>query len=361
MACNNSPLLCGRTYNSVTHLGAHDSAFLRDTQELNAIAGDQFFNATLALSAGVRLLQAQVHLLNGTLYLCHTSCGLLNAGPLETWLALIGRWMDGHPHDVVTLLLVNSDRQAAATFGRIFQQAGLSKYGYSPGGAGGGKSTTTAGSKVGGAWPTLQSMITANTRLVTFIASITADAAHPYLLSEFDHVFETPYMITNLAQFGNCSLDRPSGVGTAAAAVRAGMLPLMNHFAYAKVSSSIQIPDVSDIDVTNSADTTGTGTATSGTLGAQARLCTSQWGGTKPTFLLVDFFNRGPAIDTADSLNGLTSATTTGRQVSREMMQGTANRASSGAASAKTVADASALWRNTVYCAWTLTMGMLLA
>lgn len=345
MVCNNSPLLCGRSYNSVTHLGAHDSAFLRNTQELNAIAGDQFFNATLALSAGVRLLQAQVHLLNGTLFLCHTSCGLLNAGLLETWLGLIGRWMDANPHDVVTLLLVNSDHQAAAMFGRIFQQIGLSKYGYAH----------SAGQGAG--WPTLQNMIAANTRLVTFIAAVTADASYPYLLNEFEHIFETPYMITNLVQFSNCSLDRPPSAGSATAALRQGMLPLLNHFAYAKVSSSIQIPDVSDIDVTNSPDTTGTGSSSgggggggiSGTLGAQARLCTTQWGGTKPTFLLVDFFNRGPAISTADNLNGLTAATTVGRTVTQEMQQGPASR-SSGTSVVVDV-DTFFVWRTAVLAA----------
>ncbi|CAK7227311.1 hypothetical protein SCUCBS95973_006500 [Sporothrix curviconia] len=347
MACNNSPLLCSRPYNSVTHLGAHDSAFLRNTQELNAIAGDQYFNATMALSAGVRLLQAQVHLLNGTLYLCHTGCGLLNAGALETWLTAVAGWMDSNPHDVVTLLLVNSDHQPAAAFGRVFQQAGLAKYGYV-------RPATAAAAARNAGWPTLQTMITANTRLVTFIASLPAATSenaaaasnYPYLLNEFDHVFETPYMVTSLAQFSNCSLDRPPAAGPAAAALRAGMLPLMNHFAYAKVSSSIQIPDVSDIDITNSPDTTGTGSGggISGTLGTQAALCTAQWGGTKPTFLLVDFFNRGPAISTADRLNGLTAATTVGRTITKEMQPGAAARASSDAVVA-VAADASLVWR----------------
>ncbi|KAL1899465.1 hypothetical protein Sste5346_002863 [Sporothrix stenoceras] len=173
-------------------------------------------------------------------------------------------------------------------------------------------------------------MIAANTRLVTFIASVAVDANYPYLLNEFDHVFETPYMVTNLIQFSNCSLDRPPSAGSASAALRVGMLPLLNHFAYAKVSSSIQIPDVSDIDITNSPDTTGTGSGNgrgiSGTLGAQAQLCTTQWGGTKPTFLLVDFFNRGPAITTADNLNGLAAASVVGRTVTDEMKQGPAKK-----------------------------------
>lgn len=41
VACNNSPDLCGRSYANVTHLGAHDSAFLRDASTGYSQAGNQ--------------------------------------------------------------------------------------------------------------------------------------------------------------------------------------------------------------------------------------------------------------------------------------------------------------------------------
>jgi hypothetical protein len=116
-ACNNSPLLCNRNYNNITHLGAHDSAFLRDSSTSFSTSGNQFYNATIALSAGVRMLQAQVHNLNGTLELCHTSCSLLDGGSLLTFLTAIKTWMDVNPNEIVTLLLVNSDDEDASTFG----------------------------------------------------------------------------------------------------------------------------------------------------------------------------------------------------------------------------------------------------
>jgi hypothetical protein len=40
-ACNNSPDLCSKTYGEITHLGAHDSPFLRDSSTSNSVAGDQ--------------------------------------------------------------------------------------------------------------------------------------------------------------------------------------------------------------------------------------------------------------------------------------------------------------------------------
>ncbi|KAJ8132394.1 hypothetical protein O1611_g1225 [Lasiodiplodia mahajangana] len=235
VACNNSPSLCDRSYSNITHMGAHDSSFLRDASTGNSVAGTQYYNATVALDAGIRLLQLQVHDLNGTIEMCHTLCSLLDAGSLEDWLVDIKYWMDNNPNEVVTLLIVNSDSKTAAEFGSVFESSGISEYGYTPSSSG---------------WPTLQTMIDAKTRLVTFIASITTSSTYPYLLSEFDYVFETAYEITSLSGF-NCTLDRPTSQSSAASALSAGLLPLMNHFAYKDLGSSIMIPDVDDITTTN--------------------------------------------------------------------------------------------------------------
>lgn len=285
-ACNNSPDLCSKSYSEVTHMGAHDSSFLRDASTDNSIAGTQYFNATMALDAGFRLLQAQTQNKNGAVQLCHTSCDLLDAGPLGGWLGDIKTWMDGHPDEVVTLLLVNGGNQDAAAFGSVFQGAGLDKYGYTP---------------TGNGWPTLQEMISSNKRLVTFIASITANQAYPYLLPEFQHVFETHYEVTSLSGF-NCTLDRPPSAGTASAALSQGLLPLMNHFAYNALGGSIMVPNAGDIDTTNSPSTSETGA-----LGRHAQTCQGEWA-RAPSFILVDFWNRGPAIETADKLNGVQAA-----------------------------------------------------
>lgn len=270
-------------------MGAHDSAFLRDASTDNSVAGNQYFNATVALSAGIRLLQAQVHNENGTLRLCHTSCDVLDAGTLEAWLGKVKYWIDENPNEVVTILLVNSDDVDASDFGSAFESSGISDYGYTP-------SSTTATSD----WPTLQTMIDAGTRLVTFIASITYDSTYPYLLSEFEYVFETAYEVTSLSGF-NCTLDRPSSASSASSAISAGMLPLMNHFAYSALSASILIPDVSDIATTNSPST-----STTGALGTEAEQCAGEWG-INPVFVLVDFYDQGPSIDTADNLNAITA------------------------------------------------------
>jgi len=240
------------------------------------------------------VLQGQVHAKNGQLNLCHTACGALDAGTLQNWLSAIKFWMDRNPYDVVTLILSNPENQDVSIFGRAFEASGIARYGYRPPSA----SAMTS-------WPTLQAMIQANARLVTFIASAAPSAQYPYLLPEFQYVFETPYLVTGPSGFG-CALDRPQSAGSAAAALRRGFLPLLNHFSYASLSSSIQVPDVTHIDTTNSPSTT-----TQGALGWHARSCAAQWG-VQPVFVLVDFWDKGPAIATADSLNGISAVGRTG-------------------------------------------------
>ncbi|KAH6669017.1 PLC-like phosphodiesterase [Halenospora varia] len=316
-ACNNSPLLCNRNYNNITHMGAHDSAFLRDSSTSFSTAGNQFYNATVALSAGIRLLQAQVHLSNGALQLCHTSCALLDGGSLQTFLTAIKTWMDANPNEVVTLLLVNSDTQSVSSFGSVFSSSGISTYGYTP-------SSTTGPITT---WPTLQTLISANTRLVTFVTNISYDSSVPYLMPEFNYVFETAFGVTTAANF-TCALDRPSSLSSSASAVSAGYLGLLNHFLDSEILG-FTIPNVDALSTTNSAATN-----TSGTAGTHGETCNSEWG-VKPAFILVDFFNVGPAIDTADALNGISGKTTGRTSVSTaQLVQTTsgAERKSAGGA-----------------------------
>jgi hypothetical protein len=98
-ACNNSPLLCDKSYGDVVHLGAHDSAFVRNASTGNTLSGNQYYDIEDALSYGVRLLSAQAHDLNGALELCHTSCDLLDAGSLESWLSTVTGWLDSNPNE----------------------------------------------------------------------------------------------------------------------------------------------------------------------------------------------------------------------------------------------------------------------
>lgn len=284
-ACNNSPELCSRQYNNITHLGAHDSPFLRDETTSFSTSGNQFYNTTVQLEAGVRLLSAQVHSSNGSLRLCHSSCDLLDAGTLRNWLGEVKGFMDANPNEVVTILLVNSDDASASDLAAEYEAAGVDSYSYVP-------SSASASST----WPTLQSLISSNTRLVNFVASLDGNTAAPYLLDEFTHVFENAYENSELSDF-SCTPDRPTGLSSGSVG---GRMALMNHFLYLNQAFGIQSPNVGNITTTNAP-----GNST-GMLGMHLGQCSREYG-TQPTFVLVDFFNVGPAIQAVDSVNGVTN------------------------------------------------------
>ncbi|KAL1997077.1 hypothetical protein VTN49DRAFT_7942 [Thermomyces lanuginosus] len=291
VACNNSPSLCDKSYGEITHLGAHDSPFVRDESTDFSTSGNQFYNTTVQLSAGVRLVTGQVHKENNELHMCHTSCELLDAGTLESWLKEIKAWLDDNPNDVVTVLLVNSDNVDAATLGASFEAAEIADYAYTPSAPDGSQS-----------WPTLQELIDANTRLMAFVASLSSDSSVPYLMNEFDYIFETPFENTAPSNF-SCQPDRPKSLrGDLSGALASGRLPLVNHFLYSDAGLGIQVPNVDAIDTTN-------GDSGEGNLEEAATTCQEEYSGRQPTFLLVDFFDKGSTFTVLDKLNNVTDAT----------------------------------------------------
>lgn len=148
-------------------------------------------------------------------------------------------------------------------------------------------------------------MIDDGTRLVTFVTAVDSSTAETsYLLDEWSYIWETPYDVTSASNF-SCTPDRPDAVkGNVATALQSGKLPFMNHFLYQTsviVDIDIESPNASYVGTTN-APSGGTGN-----LGDAASTCKEQYGGRQPTFILVDFFNEGPALDTVDKLNNVTS------------------------------------------------------
>ncbi|KAK3676983.1 hypothetical protein LTR78_003188 [Recurvomyces mirabilis] len=312
-ACNNSPSLCSRAYDNITHLGAHDSPFIRDASNGYDVSGNQYLNTTAQLSAGVRLLSAQVQTNSsaGTLNVCHTSCSLLDAGRLRDWLSEVNTWLTINPNEVVTILLVNGASATASDLAAEYEAAGISNIAYQPSSS---RATTQ--------WPTLQTLINDGTRLVNFVADLSSNSAAPYLMNEFTYIFENNYDITDLTGF-SCTANRPTSLGNNTnSALSSGMMPLMNHFLYEQAVFGIQTPNDTYLSVTNSEN------GGVGSLGNAATQCTSEYG-RAPTFILVDFFNAGPAIATVDRLNGVTNPV--GRTTTSTAVQ---NQSTSGAGSA---------------------------
>lgn len=288
--CNNSPDLCDKKYNEVSYLGAHNAAFLRDDSTDDSISGNQLLNATVALDAGLRLLQAQTHNAGGSLRLCHSDCKLLDAGLLEDWLAGIEAWMAKNENEVVTILLANpvGDRADVSAFTSAFEKSGLDARGFS----------LSTGKKPTSEWPTLGSMISSGKRLVTFVTGINST---DYLLNEFSYVFETPFENRDLTDF-NCVADRPPKADPPSNAVQNGYLSLVNHFKYDNVFGDFDVPDIDNITTTNDP-----GTSKTGSIGKHLEQCQSEWN-KAPNFVLIDFWSQGEPLKAVDRLNGVTNA-----------------------------------------------------
>jgi hypothetical protein len=137
---------------------------------------------------------------------------------------------------------------------------------------------------------------------MTFVASLSSNTNATYLMDEFTYIWENPYDVTSASNF-SCLPDRPSTVsGDTSAALSSNRLPFMNHFLYEDIGLGIEEPNVTAIDTTNGQNGTGN-------LLTAADTCKSAYSGRQPTFILVDFFDKGPAIDVVDKLNNVTDAT----------------------------------------------------
>ncbi|KAF2670942.1 hypothetical protein BT63DRAFT_361496, partial [Microthyrium microscopicum] len=281
-ACNNSPHLCSRSYGNITHLGAHDSPFVSNEANKFNIGGNQFWNSTIQLDAGVRLLSGQVHPSPSegpsVLRVCHTSCAIYDGGLLTDWLASISRWLDRNANEVVTLLLVNGGGIEATILDSAYKNSGIAKYTFTP-------SFTSA--PVLSSWPDLNSFVSSNKRLITFVDSLpSGNTGASYLLPEFSYIFENAYEITSPTGF-TCAPARPPTISTTAQAQSSNMMFLQNHFLGTALGAGIVIPNMNASSNTNGPDANVTGS-----LGAAAKECQMIYN-KAPNFLLVDWFDHG--------------------------------------------------------------------
>lgn len=285
-ACNNYPEFCARNYSNVTYIAAHNSPFVN----ANNAGANQIYGVVAQLNDGVRMLQGQTHFLDNTIYYCHTSCDLLNAGSAKSYFANITNWISQHPFDVVTLLIGNSDFRNVTDYVEPLQQSGLSAYAYVP-------------PKIPMAiddWPTLSSMILTRKQVVIFMDYNANQTEVPYILDEFSQIWETPFSPTN-ASFP-CTQQRPPGLSQQDAENR---MYMANHNLNTEITAlglSILVPTTPLINQTN-------GLNGSGSLGAMVDDCTARWP-RPPNFLLVDYYNdgsyQGSVFESAARINNVT-------------------------------------------------------
>jgi hypothetical protein len=269
--CNNYPELCARKYSNITQVGCHNSPFVRS----GSAAANQEFSVTDQLNDGVRFLQAQMQWpVNGTEpHFCHTSCDLLDAGPISAWLGTVRDWVASHPYDVVTILLGNGNYSTPDLYVPHIERSGILQYVYTP---------SVVPMQLDD-WPTLGQMILSGQRVVMFLDYVANQTAYPWLMDEFSHMWETPF--DPVDQTFPCTVQRPPNLGVEDAKKR---LYLMNHNLNVEVSllgQAILVPAVSQLNETNASNGTGS-------LGMAANNCRTDWE-RPPNVLNVDYYNYG--------------------------------------------------------------------
>jgi hypothetical protein len=279
------------------------------TSSRSSMMASECVRSSLYLSranADQLVVSGQTHYVNNTMYYCHTSCNLLNAGTAESYFANVTSWVQSHPYDVVTLLVENGDLVNIDKYVDPIQKSGLGAYAYEP-------------PKVPMAWddwPTLSQLILSQKRVIIIMDYNANQTAVPYVLDEFSQVWETPFSPTNHAF--PCNIDRPPNLSPQDAPNR---LYIANHNLNTQVSlagTSLLVPNTVEINQTNGIDGYGS-------LGLMANSCTSMsntastfpqiltidtadWN-RAPNVLLVDFYNQpnnGSVFEVAATFNGVT-------------------------------------------------------
>ncbi|KAI9754679.1 MAG: hypothetical protein M4579_004584 [Chaenotheca gracillima] len=282
--CNLFPQFCNRTYSNITEVCAHNSMF----DSPGDAASNQELPVTTQLNDGIRMLQGQTHTVNGTLRFCHTSCDILDAGPVVDYLTTVRQWVQSHPYDVVTILLANGDYDDVNSFTGPIRDSGLETYAYVP-------PKIPMGIQD---WPTLGNMILQGKRVIFFMDYKADQSSVPYILDEFSQMWETPFDPTD--DTFPCTVQRPPGQTDQE---REQKLYLLNHNLNQDINllgASLSVPNTVAMNVTN--NVTGPGS-----LGFTTSGCTSLYN-RPPKFLLVDYYNRdnGTVFQVAANHNNVT-------------------------------------------------------
>jgi hypothetical protein len=205
--CNGYVELCDRNFSNVSMVVAHNSPFVKPhnaasnqaypvlTQLQDRIRGCMTI-ACSHINISAKLpspVQFETHMPTRTssIHLCHTSCSILNAGPLTTYLSTVKTWLDRHPTDIITIMLVNNPnspfRIPPSSYALAFQESGIAEYIYTP-------STPSMNTSD---WPTLGEMTSRNTRVVVMLDYNANQIQVPWLLDEWNYQWETAFSPTD--------------------------------------------------------------------------------------------------------------------------------------------------------------------
>ena len=259
--CNGSASRCGRRLDQVVFPTTHNAM---STRAERFILPNQERSMSRQLADGVRGLMIDLHRYEGDAYLCHGAC-TLGSRRLAEGLCDIGTFLDGHPEEVVVLIL-ESYIEGAELEGALREAGMLDDL-----------HTQRAGS----AWPTLGAMVTAGRRVV--ILDDHADATRPWDHPVWDFAQETPFSAATPADL-DCRTNRGRSGNS---------LFILNHF----LTAPTALPGLAEM-VNHDPF-----------LVDRARRC-RQSRGRVPNFVTVDFYETGDLFAASAALDAEAEAAT---------------------------------------------------
>ena len=254
--CNGSVNLCRRRYDQVAYATTHNAMSSADDGWWLA---NQRRSIARQLADGVRGLMLDTHYdgSDHTVWLCHKLCWL-GSERLDKELTVIARFLDEHPHEVITLIF--ESKVSAADTGKAFADSGVLRHVYEH--------------PVGQPWPTLGEMVAAGQRLVVFTDH--GGGTFPWYMAQWQHCLENPWAAWTERSF-DCSVNRGK-VGNA--------LSVLNHFV------SDPLPDRRVAAMVNRGRE----------LMQHARRCEREWNHVV-NFVTVDHYDQGDLFDVVARLN----------------------------------------------------------
>ncbi|KAI9025227.1 PLC-like phosphodiesterase [Phycomyces nitens] len=279
--CNGYNELCAKPYDSLTYVLTHNSYAFSANPAANQLCGinDQLADGVRALKlSAVKPTNSSSSDAADAIRLCHTSCSILDAGNAKDTLTSITAWVKDNPNEVLTIMWNNLGNFGTSDFNALYEASGIIEYSH----------VQAYGNLT---WPTLQELISSGKRVINFLDLGADQNILPWIMPQFNYVFETPYNNSNETSF-SCVIDRPSNPEQPDE-----MMYVMNHFLYG--SLVIEIPQKGSANVTNAAS-----------LMKQSKTCTTTFG-RQPNFLEVDFYNKGTTLQIAAELNNVTYTGTT--------------------------------------------------
>ena len=269
--CNLHPELCGKRFNEVSYLKTHNAH--ADLADFSSLAANQDGDITEQLNAGVRGIGLKVYNTSGSttgwlfcsgapdnLYVYHGD-PTLGCETFESVLNEIKAFYLAHPKEVIPITI-----EGDAPPGEVmaaFAAEGMDEFMHEQ--------------DFSSPWPTLQSMIDVNKRLVVFMDDGASTDPYPKIHDMYNFIYDTDYDHQNPSTF-DCEKFRGNHTG--------GTLFTLNHFITDITPQQDDAAIINDVSF----------------LLPRARSCWA-YNNHIPNFVMIDFFNTSDPLRSIDSLN----------------------------------------------------------